>query len=487
MKRTQQSCVALLAVLFMTTSIAHAQWSSSPATNLIVANRSGEQAQPKIVATPDGGFYISWFDNSAGGYDVYLQRLDVNGNELWAHNGVLVADRGYSSTQDYGLSIDTVGNALLAFRVFRTVPDPHDSIVVSKVSPDGTLLWGPDGIEVSGVGAVTYSPKIAGTSDGNVVVAWKNEGDVAVQKLDPDGTPLWGVGVTLSHPTDPISLSDLQPSDAGTVIASFTAGFFPGPFHLWAQKLASADGALVWGPGHVQVYDLVGGSLQIGNFPRFVTDGAGGAVFSWYTSTPTLQCRAQRILADGSEAFAHNGVQVSTHPSQIRVSPSAAFLAATQEIVVAWTEQNFAQSQSGLYAQKLDNLGVRQWTDNGRQLMPLSSDQVMFVNTLPFADGAIVTWIHSVSFNNDPVYSIRVDGNGDFAWSPPITEVGILPTGSSRLVGALSTAGYAAYAWADDGDILAQNVNGDGSLGPSAIFADGFETGDTTEWSTNVP
>jgi hypothetical protein len=52
---------------------------------------------------------------------------------------------------------------------------------------------------------------------------------------------------------------------------------------------------------------------------------------------------------------------------------------------------------------------------------------------------------------------------------------------------AFATAVFAAYAWADDGDILAQNVNGDGSLGPPAIFTDGFESGDTTEWSTTVP
>ena len=120
--------------------------------------------------------------------------------------------------------------------------------------------------------------------------------------------------------------------------------------------------------------------------------------------------------------------------------------------------------------------------------MPLSSDQVNNVLTLPFADGAIVTWIHSVSFDNEPVYAIRVDGNGDFVWPGPVVEVGILPTASSRLAGALSSQGFAAHAWSDgDPDILAQNVNPDGSLGPGAIFVDGFESGDTTQWSDTIP
>ena len=47
-----------------------------------------------------------------------------------------------------------------------------------------------------------------------------------------------------------------------------------------AQKL-DATGALLWGAGHVAVFD--GGSLQFGNFPDFVTDGAGFGIWN-----PTL-------------------------------------------------------------------------------------------------------------------------------------------------------------------------------------------------------
>ena len=93
-----------------------AQWSSNAATNSSIADQTSEQVQPKIAPTSDGGCYISWFDNAAGGYDVRLQRLDADGVEQWAHNGVLIADRGFSSTQDYGLDVDTAGNALLTFR-----------------------------------------------------------------------------------------------------------------------------------------------------------------------------------------------------------------------------------------------------------------------------------------------------------------------------------------------------------------------------------
>jgi len=470
---------------------AFAQWSTDPAMPLAVADRSGPQVQPKIVGIAGGGFYISWFDSSTGGYDVYLQRLDVEGNEMWAHNGVLVADRGFSSTQDYGLSVDTLGNALLAFRDDRGATT---EVTVSKIGLDGTLLWGADGVQVSSGGFFVAAPRVTGTSDGNVVVAWTSDVNVMVQKLDPAGADLWGSGLTLSPAAGSFTAADIHAADSGTAILSFThmIGGFPSPIQLWTQKLASANGAFLWGSGHVPVYDQAGGSLQIGNFPPFVPDGSGGAVFTWYTSTPSLQCRVQRILANGSEAFAHQGVEVSTNAAQIRVSPRAAFNPTTQEIFVAWREQNGNQSQSALYAQKLDASGVRQWTDNGSQLMPMTADEITDVTTLVYDDGALVSWIHSPSFGNDPVYAVRVDGSGSLAWIPPIAELCILPTQSSRLVGVMGSEGFAAYAWSDGdssvGDIFAANLNGDGSLGYSgSVFGDGFESGDTTEWSRTEP
>ncbi len=333
------------------------QWSDDPASNLAIADRSGEQVQSKIVPRADGGYYASWFDNSTGGYDVYLQRLDATGVEQWAHNGVLVADRGFSSTQDYGLALDIDGNALLAF---RDDSGPNVQITAAKVDPNGNLLWGLGGVQLTSTTSFVAAPKIAGTSDGNVLVAWTQDTVVAAHKLNPGGTPLWGSEVVLTPASGSFAVSDLQAADAGSAIVSFvqSAGG-AGPRHLWTQKLASADGASLWPAGHVKVYDDASGSLQFGNFPSFQHDGNGGAVFAWYTSSPTLQCRAQRILQTGSEVFPHNGVAASTDAIRLRVSPALAWTAATQELLLFWTELNSMQSQFGVDGRKVDAAGSR--------------------------------------------------------------------------------------------------------------------------------
>ncbi len=268
MNHTQRVCFCGLAAAMPFAAAGHGQWSDDPAFNLVVADRASEQVQTKIVATADGGAYVSWFDNATGGYDVYLQRLDVMGVEQWAHNGVLVADRGFSSTQDYGLAVDTAGNALLIFRDDRGM---GVQITAAKVAPDGSLPWGSAGIQLTSTSDFVAAPKIAGTNDGNVVVAWTQDVDVVAHKLDPSGAPFWGAEVVLAAASGSFLASDLQAADAGNAIVSFVqSGGGASPRHLWAQKLAAADGASLWSAGHVKVFDTATGSpavRQLSDFP----------------------------------------------------------------------------------------------------------------------------------------------------------------------------------------------------------------------------
>jgi hypothetical protein len=197
------------------------------------------------------------------------------------------------------------------------------------------------------------------------------------------------------------------------------------------------------------------------------------------------------VNAAGTETFAHNGVEVSTQASQLRVSPSASNSTTGQETFVFWEETDSVQSNSGLYGQKLSAAGARQWTDSGKELVALSSTQISSIRSLALEDGAVVAWIASVGGSNEPIRSTRVDGDGDFVRSPSITDLATSATASSRLTGVLGANGFAMYTWSDggsgDGDIQAQNLNPDGSLGANSIFADGFESGDSTAWSANQP
>lgn len=464
---------------------AFAQWSNDPAINLSIADRSGEQVQPKMMPTADGGFYISWFDNSTGGYDVYLQRLDAAGNEQLPHNGVLVAPRDFTSTQDYGLDLDSAGNALLAYGY-------HDSnaiaqVAAQKVAPDGTLQWLPHGVIVSNDAGGANSPKIAATGNGTIAVAWSgSNGALVVQKLDATGLPLWGpTGVSIVPPSGFFFLADLHGDAAGNVIVSWGAQLSTYDRELWTQKLAAADGANLWGSVPVKVFGGTNGALQFGYFPPFIADGIGGAVFVWYTVGNTGNVHVQHILADGSAAFPQNGVDASTDTTQSHFEPSGAYDATTGDIYALWRETDAAtQGQIGVYAQRIDSTGNRQWGAGGKVLVPLGSTDQTQMHAVALAGGFLAAWASDGIPNPMPIHVARINADGSYAFPGNVVDIKTAPTDTSRLTGALSANGYAAYTWTDNGasgagDVKAQNIQLNGTLGdppPSdQIFADGFD------------
>jgi hypothetical protein len=451
---------------------AWAQWSSDPATNLALAdnNDGADQVQPKVRPLPNHGWYVSWFDADPNspppiGYSVYLQRLSPSGIEQFPHGGIEVAHLSNSSTEDYGLDIDSAGNALLAF--LDTREGANQQVTAAKMSPAGKALWGKLGVQLT-KGSVhsNAAPKIAGTSDGGIVVAWTSDSNTVLQKLNANGKPQWGKGVVLSESQFDYSLADLHAAADGSVIVSWVRNQgFGSDSQLRANKVSST-GKLLWGKKNVTIFDT--GSLQFGSFPYFVPDGKGGAVFSWYTSSPALQCFAQHILANGKEAFPHNGSAASTNMTNVRVDPAASYRASTNEVFLVWTEEDSNQVQNGIYAQKFGAKGGRGWGQDGLVIVPLGADSEILPSNVQIGNGELAFWIDMKSFGDASIQAARLQDNGKFkcAQFPVSTAMSNKGRPAANIVTA---TGLSAIAFEDDrignNGIYIQNVNGDCSLG----------------------
>ncbi len=450
-----------LVIVAISSTLASAQWTDDSTVHQIVADGSGEQVQPKLVPTVDGGCYVSWYSSEAG-YDVRLQRLDAQGNPLWGDNGILVADRGFTSTQDYGLAVDSAGHAVLAFR-----DDRFGGVMITaqRVAPDGTLGWGANGVQLGDPGASLNSPDIAAASDGDVVVGWNSNLNTELASIDTSGLIEWETTLS-SDIDDTLIVSAMQGSDNGSVIVSWVQyGFFLGPKNLLAQKI-DANGNEAWA-NRAAVFD--GGSLQFGNFPGFVASADGSSTFAWYDTANSLQVYVQRLASDGSEMFAHNGVAASTAPRE-RVSPAVAYDPANETAFVSWVELDNNQGNQGVYAQAFDNNGTRLWGDSGVVLSAIDTNASSSINTQVIDNNLVTLWIENTgSFGSEVVNSTRLDNGGNPVWS---TQVASNPAMRTRLATTVSSDDFVIAAWqiGDFGvaDIESHNLNADGSLGSGA-------------------
>lgn len=450
--------IVSLAALVIVSAAASASWNSDPATNISVADGPGDQAQPKIVDAPDCGVWVSWFDGNAG-YDVRLQRLDADGNEIFAHNGLLVADRDFSSTQDYGLSTDASGNALLAYRF----ENAGTQINAAKVLSDGSMPWGADGVGVTTGAGSRSSPRVVGTSDGGAVVGWTEGSNLILQRLDSSGAAQWGGGVPVTAPGFQTVVSDIRDAGNGDVIVLWVQQVsFLAAKHLYAQKFDST-GAEVWA-SRVAVYD--GGSLQFGNFPRFLSDGAGGGVFAWYDSAGTNF--VQHVSSAGAELFPHNGVATETGAATRRYEITAAFDQSSGDIYAFYRETDISQGMIGLSAQRIDSTGARQWTDNGLDIVPMSGNDIGSLSA-DFSGGAAkIVFTEAVGPTQDLLKAAALDSAGAALWPGSPIGVATTPADMFRTAVASSNNGELRIVWQRSGDIAGQNVTRNGHLGVCA-------------------
>ncbi|MGA1525767.1 MAG: hypothetical protein ACO4CZ_17510, partial [Planctomycetota bacterium] len=206
--------------------------------------------------------------------------------------------------------------------------------------------------------------------------------------------------------------------------------------------------------------------------------GAGGAILAWHFATGSLfNARVQRLLSTGAEAFPHNGVSLSSASS---FDPSIVWLEGRQEVLAVFNERNATQSRWGITAQKVDASGQRAFGPTGLSVVPVGATERQYPVATRCLDGLAAVCFEALPTpTHYRILGFHVSANGAVTTQP--LDVSSTPSSKSRLVAAATPSGVALCAWSDgrndSGDLYAQNLNPDGSLGDRIAIATPYGCG----------
>lgn len=152
-----------------------------------------------------------------------------------------------------------------------------------------------------------------------------------------------------------------------------------------------------------------------------------------------------------------------------QIDPIIAYNQNSEELFVAWREHSYSQSNRGISAQKISMNGIRLWGDSGKVVAPMESGDKSGLNLVLDSNEAIISYFDSPSGNNSFVKAAKLSNNGDLVWEGGQVPVSLVASGKMHNDATEFFNGQFVIVWADSrnnsGDIYAQNLKGDGTLG----------------------
>lgn len=139
-------------------------------------NSDGGASGPK-VATAVGSVYVAWSGGLDEDSDVFLGKLDDAGHKVWLNDVRVNSDETTSTQASPDLTADGEGNVTVVWNDNRNTESDHEyEVFAQRVDTNGNTIWAYD-VNVTGPrGFVSSGPKLADDGAGGAFVAWLDKG-----------------------------------------------------------------------------------------------------------------------------------------------------------------------------------------------------------------------------------------------------------------------------------------------------------------------
>ncbi len=462
----QQSWALLLFFLAGLPATPAWSWSTDSTVNTVVSQATDIQRLPQIVADGSGGAFITWVDFRAGNFDIYAQRIDADGNPLWAAEGLAISTAA-SSQYSPQIITDNSGGVIITWYDHR---NGNSDIYAQRINGDGIVQWAVNGVAIAIISGNQISPQIIADDTGGAIITWQDarsigNADVYAQRIDAAGNSLWTTnGVPISTAASTQGPPRITTDGSGGAIITWRDARTGSSFYVYAQRI-QADGTVQWAANGVPISTAA--NLQ--SVAQIISDGTGGAIITWadYRNISTSSdIYAQRINGAGAAQWTANGVPISIAGEQQR-SPEIT-TDGSGGAIITWQDYR-SGSNEDIYSQRVDSTGVTRWATNGIVISSAVDNQENPQIISDSIGGAIITWQDYRNGTDYNIYAQRINSYGDVQWPADGSTVSTAVDNQHLPQLTLDSSQSAIIVWPDhrsgtDDDIYCQKIYPGGGL-----------------------
>lgn len=383
-----------------------------------ICTASYEQINPKIISDSNGGAIITWQDyRSNTNWDIYAQKINSTGTIQWVNNGIPVST---AINDQYSPSIVTDGNggAIIAWRDERNrvgTPGVDARMYGQRINNNGTEQWATNGLVLLPNFGSTV-PIMVSDNNGGAIIVWEdwrlgvNNITIYSERINSFGLKLWSSSGVLinSFQTSGSKKTRIVSDGFGGAIITWFEQRGTSNWDIYAQKI-NATGVTQWTPNGF----LVSGAVDRQDSPTITTDGNGGAIITWEDRrSGTTYIYAQKISLNGVAQWTPNGVLVSDSlpftpydfGPEINSNNSGG-------AIITWTRSSGNLSIGDIYAQSINSTGTLSIENqtlgiSSVKLFPNPTNgSITIESSIPISDITIINELGQVVYSEASVNS----------------------------------------------------------------------------------
>ena len=251
------------------------------ANGVSVCNQAAAQRGPKLVSDGSGGAFITWYDNRAGNYDIYTQRVGSGGAVQWTTNGVATCTIPTTDQLKPDICSDGASGVIITWYDYRSTTDFN--IYAQRQGPAGAIVWAVNGVVMNNnVAYDQIDPKIVSDGLGGAIISWTDyrtgtTADIYAQRVNATGAVQWtATGVIICTSAGDQIKSQLVSDGNNGAYITWQDHRNAGNSDIYAQRIAS-NAAINWAATGYAICTI--GNDQVN--PMIVSNGNLGAIVVW--------------------------------------------------------------------------------------------------------------------------------------------------------------------------------------------------------------
>jgi predicted lipoprotein with Yx(FWY)xxD motif len=382
-----------------------------------ICTESTFQTKLQICSDGGGGAIITWRDYRSASTDIYAQRVSSSGVIQWTVDGVAICMEGNQQSEPQICS-DGGGGAIITWRDSRGA---NDDIYAQRVNSNGVVQWAADGVAICTASNTQIQPQICGDGSGGAIIMWIDyrgaDADIYAQRVNSNGVVQWTTdGVAICTAIHNQGEPQICSVEGGSAIITWKDSRSGSDYDIYAQ-LISSSGAIQWTVNGVTICTASGEQRE----SQICKDGGGGAIITWrdYRGADA-DIYAQRVNSIGVVQWTTDGVTICTE-SDNQYDPRICSNGGGGAIIT-WRDYR-GGSYYDIYAQLISSSGAIQWTVNGVTICTESNNKQDPQICGDGSGGAIITWSDYRSGSNYDIYAQRVNSNGIVQWDDNGTAI----------------------------------------------------------------